>query len=137
MLRSRAEELRQNTILSFTEGPQGPGTPEADVPQKQAQHVIDILRTELQALNVKVQEQDELFARKDRDLKGRLDKALAELRAAEIKRDDMHVKCIEAVRGIEQLTEDKLQLQVHLHHSCRFSGHLMHKMRWIGQVQHA
>eukprot|EP00892_Ulva_mutabilis_P001652 jgi/Ulvmu1/11488/UM077_0037.1 len=119
---TRAEELRQSQVISTSAGPATPAdanggrdaAPAKLEAQQQAEHVVDVLRTEVQALTIQLQQaQTEAAASREAASK-QLDSVQAALRAAEIERDDLHVQYLDAMKQTEALLEDKLQLQTSL-----------------------
>lgn len=113
----RAEELRQSQVMEGGAGQAGArggdgGEPPASEAQQQAEHVVDVLRTEVKALTIELEQTQADAERRQDRVQKELDGVQASLRAAEIERDDMHVQYLEAMKQMEALLEDKLQLKV-------------------------
>ena len=115
-----AEEVRQSQVLSMAGGgdsavaAEGSGgiAPVKTELQRQAEHVADVLRTEVEGLTIQLQQAKQGAAEREAAASRQLDHVQAALRAAEIERDDLHVQYLEAMKQTEALVEDKLQLQV-------------------------
>lgn len=93
---------------------EGPGgvTPVKTELQRQAEHVVDVLRAEVEGLTIQLQQAKQSAAEREAAASKQLDTVQGALRAAEIERDDLHVQYLEAMKQTEALLEVKLQLQV-------------------------
>jgi hypothetical protein len=132
----RAEELRQSQLLSLSTSVASTGAGGADgahplqAELAQREHVIDVLRTEVQAGSVRLGEAVAAAASRERELTRDLDDARAGLRAAEIERDDMHVQALDALKEVERLNEDCVALQARPFRSVVFGVSVSTRAAW-------
>lgn len=104
-----AEELRQSQVIQMAGAPVDAVKTDK---QQHADHVAEVLRTEVQGLTIELQQAKQAAAERETAASRQLDTVQAALRAAEIERDDLHVQYLQAMKQTEALLEDKLQLEV-------------------------
>jgi TolA-binding protein len=79
---------------------------------KQKQHEISVLKDEVVALSMSLEQQVSKLKEQQIEWEQRLDTERGRLRAAEFERDDMAKQCNAHMRELQMFKDDKLQLQV-------------------------
>jgi chromosome segregation ATPase len=114
LARCRLDEEKQKSSTSLPNATSNVSSEAASLNEElqQKQHVISVLQTEVEALNMQLQQQTSAEQQKQAEWERTLDAAHGKLRATEFERDDMHKQCNWNLREVEALKEDKLRLEV-------------------------